>query len=149
MPDDLIAADDAIIQLDDLSPVPKYQQIVERVRALAAAGTLAPGARLPSVRQLAGDLGINVNTVLAAYRALEADGVVMMRHGARAMIHPRLARPSLPQPADVARVRALLERVRTDALLAGLRLEALRALALEVFGDPAARAPSGGGRADG
>lgn len=149
MPDDLIATDDAIIQLDDLSPVPKYQQIVERVRALAAAGTLAPGARLPSVRQLAGDLGINVNTVLAAYRALEADGVVMMRHGARAMIHPRLARPSLPQPADVARVRALLERVRTDALLAGLRLEALRALALEVFGDSAARAPSGGGRADG
>jgi DNA-binding transcriptional regulator YhcF (GntR family) len=137
-----------VIHLDDLSPVPKYQQIVERVRALAADGTLAPGARLPSVRQLAGDLGINVNTVLAAYRALEADGIVVTRHGARAMIHPRLARPSAPQPADVARVRALLERVRTEALLAGVRFEALRALALEVFGDPPTSARSGGEHAD-
>jgi GntR family transcriptional regulator len=122
-----------IIKLDETSPLPKYQQIVEQVRALVADGSLRPGAWLPSVRQLAGDLGINVNTVLAAYRALEADNVVLLRRGARAVVHPRLARPPNPRPADLARVRTLLERVRTEALLAGLRLETLRALATDVF----------------
>src|SRR5436305_13668717 len=109
-----------IIQLDEASPTPKYQQIAEQVRALVAERRLLPGTALPSVRQLAADLGINVNTVLAAYRALEADGVVLLRRGSRAVIHPRLAKATLPAPADLARIAALLERVRTDALLAGL-----------------------------
>jgi GntR family transcriptional regulator len=124
-----------VIQLDNASPLPKYQQILEQVEAHVAAGRLAPGAPLPSVRQLAGDLGINVNTVVAAYRVLESEGIVLLRHGSRAVIHPRLARPATPTPADVARLRAALERTRTEALLAGLSLETLRVLALEVFAD--------------
>src|SRR5262245_13777287 len=124
-----------MIRLDTLSPLPKYQQIVEQVKAYGAAGRLAPGAPLPSVRQLASDLGINVNTVIAAYRALEAEEIVLLRHGSRATIHPRLARPVEPRPADVARIRAGLERVRTEALLAGLSREATRALVREIFGE--------------
>ena len=124
-----------VIQIDDASPLPKYQQILEQVEAHVAAGRLAPSAPLPSVRQLASDLGINVNTVVAAYRALESEGVVLLRHGSRAVIHPRLARPATPASADLARLRAALERTRTEALLAGLSLEALRILALEVFAD--------------
>lgn len=124
-----------VIQLDDTSPMPKYQQIVEQVRALVAAGRLGPGAPLPSVRQLASDLGINVNTVLAAYRALEAEQIALVRRGSRAIIHPRLARPAEPRPDDLGRIRAALERTRTDALLLGIPLERLRALAAEVFAD--------------
>jgi GntR family transcriptional regulator len=124
-----------IIQLDEGSPAPKYQQIADQVRALVAARRLLPGAALPSVRQLAADLGINVNTVLAAYRALEADGVVLLRRGSRAVIHPRLARMTLAAPADVARIAALLERVRTDALLAGMTPEQLHGLAERIFAD--------------
>ena len=127
------AADPPIIQLDEGSPTPKYQQIAEQVRALVASRRLAPGAALPSVRQLAADLGININTVLAAYRALEADGVVLLRRGSRAVLHPRLAQATLPGPADLARISALLERVRTDALLAGLTPEQLHELAEEIF----------------
>lgn len=123
----------AVLRLDAQSPVPKYQQIVDQVKALAAAGTLAPGAALPSVRQLASDLGINVNTVVAAYRALEAEQILLLRHGTRAVIHPRLARPGAPRADEVARVRALLGRVRTEALLAGIGGEELRALAAEIF----------------
>ena len=127
--------DAAVIRLDEASPTPKYQQIVEQVRALVATGALPPRTPLPSVRQLAADLGINVNTVLAAYRALEAEGVILLRHGARAVVHPRLARAVEPRTDDIERIRAALERTRTDALLLGLTLEDLRALAAEVFAD--------------
>ncbi|HEV2460298.1 MAG TPA: GntR family transcriptional regulator [Ktedonobacterales bacterium] len=122
-----------VIQLDDASTTPKYQQIVDQVRALVAVRTLEPGTPLPSVRQLASDLGINVNTVLAAYRALEADEIVLLRRGTRAVVHPRLARHPTPQADDIGRIRAALARIRTDALLLGLPLERLRALAAEVF----------------
>jgi DNA-binding transcriptional regulator YhcF (GntR family) len=127
------AAQAPVIQLDEASASPKYQQIVDQVRALIAAGALRAGAPLPSVRQLASDLGINVNTVLAAYRVLEAEEMVLVRRGARAIIHPRLARPLSPPPDAIGRIRTALDRTRTDALLRGIPLERLRALANEVF----------------
>lgn len=123
-----------VISLDETSPTPKYQQIVDQVRALVAQGALAPGTALPSVRQLAADLGVNINTVLAAYRALEAEGIVLLRRGSRALVHPRLTSVPAPGPRDIEHVRALLERVRTDALLLGLTPDMLRGLAREVFG---------------
>lgn len=123
----------AVIRLDDLRATPKYQQIVEQIRTFVADGTLTPGMALPSVRQLATDLGINVNTVVAAYRALEAEGIILLRRGSRATVHPRLRLPAAPQPTDVARVRSMLERVRVDALLLGLDLQTLRSLAAETF----------------
>ncbi len=129
------------ITLDLSSSQPIYLQIVEQVRRHVAEGRLPPGAPLPSVRQLGADLGVNVNTVLAAYRALEAEGIVLLRRGARATIHLRLAQRPAAQPDDVARIRAALERTRTDALLAGLTPPMLRALAAEVFG-PAEVAPA-------
>ncbi|MGE5334118.1 MAG: hypothetical protein ACM3N4_05415, partial [Nitrososphaerota archaeon] len=73
--------------------------------------------------------------VLAAYRALESEGIILLRHGARAVVHPRLARAIEPRSDDVERIRAALERTRTDALLLGMTLEHLRALAAEVFAD--------------
>jgi GntR family transcriptional regulator len=124
-----------VILLVETSPTPKYQQIVEQVRELVATGALPPRTPLPSVRQLAADLGINVNTVLAAYRALESEGIILLRHGARAVVHPRLARAVEPRIDDVERVRTALQRIRTDALLLGMSLESLRALSAEAFAD--------------
>ena len=61
---------------------PPFEQLRRQVAAAAAAGTLAPGHRLPTVRQLAADLGLAANTVARAYRELEADGVIET-HGRR------------------------------------------------------------------
>lgn len=122
-----------VISLDETNPTPKYQQIVDQVRALVAQGQLRPGEVLPSVRQLAADLGVNINTVLAAYRALEAEGIVLLRRGSRATVHPRLTNSPEPGPMDFARVRSMLERVQTDALLLGLTPAMLAQVAEQVF----------------
>jgi DNA-binding transcriptional regulator YhcF (GntR family) len=62
----------------DLSP---GLQLSWRLRALISSGRLAPGERLPSVRDLAARAGVNVNTARAAYRRLEREGLVVSRHG--------------------------------------------------------------------
>ena len=58
------------------SGVPIYRQLMDQVRALSASGVLKPGELLPSVRQLAAELEINMMTVSKAYTRLEAEGVV-------------------------------------------------------------------------
>lgn len=58
------------------SPEPVYEQIVRQIQAGVGTGDLAPGAALPTVRQLADDLRINRNTVARAYKQLEDQGVI-------------------------------------------------------------------------
>jgi GntR family transcriptional regulator len=59
------------------SPEPVYEQIVRQVQDAVASGGLRPGAPLPTVRQLAGDLQLNRNTVARAYKQLEDRGVIL------------------------------------------------------------------------
>jgi GntR family transcriptional regulator len=59
------------------SPEPVYEQIVRQVQDAVASGELATGAPLPTVRQLAGDLQLNRNTVARAYKQLEDRGVIL------------------------------------------------------------------------
>jgi GntR family transcriptional regulator len=72
-----------ILHLRTDSPVPPYEQLRAQIATMVASGVLAPGARLPTIRQLAGDLGVAGGTVSRAYRELERDGVVTGRgrHG--------------------------------------------------------------------
>jgi GntR family transcriptional regulator len=67
-----------------LSPAdaqPMYRQIVEQVSAKVVAGDWAPGAALPSIRELAAANGVSVITVKRAYLELEHAGVIVTRHG--------------------------------------------------------------------
>jgi DNA-binding transcriptional regulator YhcF (GntR family) len=64
------------IVIDPGSPVPPYEQLRAAVAGQVASGQLSAGARLPTVRRLATELGLAVNTVAKAYRELETDGVV-------------------------------------------------------------------------
>ena len=68
-----------ILSIDPGSPTPAYEQIRDQVVAAVAARTLHPGTRLPTVRQLAGDLGLAANPVARAYRELETEGHVATR----------------------------------------------------------------------
>lgn len=66
--------EDALIAVAPELETPPYQQIFEQIRAAIERGSLAPGAALPTVRQLAGDLGVAPNTVARAYADLQAEG---------------------------------------------------------------------------
>lgn len=68
-----------MLRLDPASADPPFAQLRAQITAQVAAGELAPGDRLPTVRRLAGDLGIAPNTVARAYRELEADGLIVGR----------------------------------------------------------------------
>jgi GntR family transcriptional regulator len=79
-----------MIRIDLDSPRPLEEQIVQALQQAVAQGAVAPGGELPSVRQLAGDLGVHWNTVARAYRRLAEDGLLIVRRGRGAMIRPRL-----------------------------------------------------------
>ena len=68
--------------IDPRSPNPLYAQIAAHIRVAVASGEVRPGDALPSVRALAQSLRVNPATVVQAYRELEMDGFVEMRHGA-------------------------------------------------------------------
>jgi GntR family transcriptional regulator len=96
---------------------PLYQQIVDGVKALIARGDLREGATLPSVRQVAGDLGVNLNTIAVAYRRLQEEGFLAIRHGAGTVVLSRRARAveedELRQPLRTALTQMVLAG-RTD-----------------------------------
>jgi DNA-binding transcriptional regulator YhcF (GntR family) len=68
-----------LITVDAASPVPPFEQVRSQIAVQIADGVLVPGTRLPTVRQLASDLGLAVNTVARSYRELEAAGLVETR----------------------------------------------------------------------
>ncbi|MBC8249514.1 MAG: GntR family transcriptional regulator [Anaerolineales bacterium] len=70
-----------MMQIDRQSGVPTYLQIVAQIKNLVAVGKLQPGERLPPIRQLGVDLGVNFNTVAHAYKELDREGVISTRRG--------------------------------------------------------------------
>ena len=73
----------AFIKIEPTSGIAPYQQVREQILAAIAKGKLAPGTKLPSVRALAGNLNLAVNTVAKVYKELELQGAVVTRgrHG--------------------------------------------------------------------
>lgn len=65
-----------VVSIDSSSPVPPFEQLRMQLSAQIRSGAIAAGTQLPTVRQLAGDLGLAKNTVVRAYRALEEEGLV-------------------------------------------------------------------------
>jgi DNA-binding transcriptional regulator YhcF (GntR family) len=105
---------------------PLYRQIVDGVKALMARGELREGMTLPSVRQVAGDLGVNLNTIAAAYRQLQEEGLVTVRHGAGAVVSARH-----PREVEPAELRKPLRTALTQLVLAGLNDREILAAARE------------------
>ncbi|MBA3823648.1 MAG: GntR family transcriptional regulator [Ktedonobacterales bacterium] len=125
------------ISIDERSKEPIYRQIMQGVRHLVATGQLVAGDELPSLRQLAVDLNVHLNTVALAYRELERQGIVRLRQGSRATILSVDRASLVPDPQVHTLLREQLERLRTEAILAGVPLAEVRELAMEVLQEDA------------
>lgn len=73
------------IDIDD--PAPPFAQLIAQVKAAVQSGQLRPGQPLPSIRQLANDLALNLKTVAKAYRLLERDAVIQTRGYRGSFVH--------------------------------------------------------------
>ena len=74
------------IRIDNASGRPVYQQIMDQVKRDIALGRLTKDEKLPTVRQLAGRLAINPNTIAKAYRQLEQEGIIVTKPGTGAFV---------------------------------------------------------------
>lgn len=121
------------IRLD--SPVSINDQIVQGIRRLIAGGELKPGDELPTVRQLAADLGVNLNTVARAYRELEDAGLVSTVRGRGTQLTAATLSSQKPQQVR-EQVSGQLAAALTDAKLAGWerhKAEAMLQSLLDMF----------------
>jgi GntR family transcriptional regulator len=109
--------------IDPRSPTPLYEQIAARVRMAVAAGELASGDGLPSVRALSHALRINPATVVQAYRDLALDGFVEIRHGQGTFVREVAA----PRRADerAAQATELVRQLLQGAARVGIGVEEL------------------------
>ena len=99
-----------LLRVDPSASAPLYDQIADSIRQDAAAGRLAAGDRLPSAREVAESLDVNLHTVLKAYQVLRDEGLVEMRRGRGAVLSERagaFAELRSDAQALVARARAL------------------------------------------
>jgi len=97
------------------SGVPIYLQLMEQVKHAIETGALRPGDQLPGMRPLAEELVINPNTVAKAYRELEHEGVIELRHGAGAFV------------AGNAGAKKDTDKVRATQAIVSTAVEKLRA----------------------
>ena len=102
------------VRIEPGSGVPISRQIADQVRAQCASGVLAPGDRLPSIRELARELAVNQNTILRVYERLTGEGLLERRHGDGTYVSKLL--------------RAAADRLVLRARLLGMGPEELRQL---------------------
>jgi GntR family transcriptional regulator len=99
------------LRLNASSGTPLYLQLVERLKHSIATGAIRAGEQLPSVRKMAEDLVINPNTVVRAYRDLESDGIVELRHGSGVFVRESVsARADLMKRAEPV-IRSAVDRL--------------------------------------
>src|SRR6266446_2343716 len=103
-----------IFKPNPASGVPIYLQLMEQVKHSIETGALRPGEQLPGIRPLAEQLVINPNTVAKAYRELEHEGVIDLRHGAGAFVTENAGAKKLTDKLRAGQVviTAAVERLR-------------------------------------
>jgi GntR family transcriptional regulator len=99
-----------IFRLPQSSGVPVYLQLMEQLRHAVETGTLREGDQLPTIRKVAGDLVVNPNTVARAYRELEHEGILELKHGTGAFVKAAGGRARVLRNAH-ALVRGAIERL--------------------------------------
>lgn len=122
------------LRIDLASPRPVYEQIVSGLRAVLVAGSFQPGDQLPTVRQLAVDLGVHHNTVAESYRVLAEEGWLDLRRGRGAVVLDRRG----PRPTAEAkqgfgrRLEELVAKAIADGVPRAALADQMAALARKV-----------------
>ena len=121
-----------LLRLDPRSGTPLFEQLVFQVKRAVAEGQLAEGDKLPSVRELARELGINPNTVVRAIEGLERDGVIVRRQGSGCFVQGRSQ--DLAARERRRRLERLFSEAVTEAFHLGFTAEDMRAALEEEIG---------------
>ena len=115
------------------SGVPIYRQLMDQVRSLVSSGRLRPGDRLPSVRQMAAELEVNMMTVSKAYARLEADGVLERERGLGMRVPEAASRGAAAAPmASVAERQQELKPIADELATRAWQLKLTDAQTLDV-----------------
>jgi GntR family transcriptional regulator len=104
-----------LLAIDTESRTPIYEQLANGLKGMIARGELREGVTLPPVRQMAADLGVNLNTVAVAYRQLQSEGLITVKHGSGAVVS---SRTTSEQNEDA--LRKPLRSALTQLVLSGM-----------------------------
>jgi GntR family transcriptional regulator len=115
---------DRILRIDLSSPVPGYRQIADGLRAMLVGGTFKAGEQIPTVRQVAIDLGVHHNTVAEAYRILAEEGWLELKRRRGAVVVERES--PKPKPEAEASLAKRLRELAAEAVGRGLGVEVVR-----------------------
>jgi GntR family transcriptional regulator len=105
-----------IFRLNPSSGIPLYLQLMQQVKHAVETGALREGDQLPAIRKVAEDLVMNPNTVVRAYRELEHDGVIELRHGSGAYIKESAGTRAKVIHKAQAAVQSMIERLASLGL---------------------------------
>jgi GntR family transcriptional regulator len=112
------------LTINEADSRPIYLQIISQIREQVRSGRIKPGDELPSVRELADSLNINMHTVRSAYLKLRDQGIINLRLGRRATIAK--SHPTVKNEEAEAELQLRLEEWLTDALLLGLTSDQIK-----------------------
>lgn len=105
-----------LFAINTRSPVPLYEQIQTSITRLALAGAIAPHDKLPSVRQIAKDYGINPNTVSKAYSLLETQGILYTVPGRGCFVAENASHNQHHQQALLAQFEQLVSECQASLI---------------------------------
>ncbi len=114
------------ITIDERDRRPIYRQVVDEIKGLIARRELEEGSSLPPVRQVAADLGVNLNTIAFAYRQLQKEGFIQVKHGSGAIVSSRVVSGKAEE-----QLRVQLNTVLTQLALAGLKHSEIKTMVNE------------------
>ena len=129
-----------IFHLNQSSGTPLYIQLMEQVKHAVETGALREGDQLPTIRKVAEELVVNPNTVVRAYRELEHEGILELKHGSGAFIKE----PAGGRARVIRKAQAVVQSAVERLMLLGLTEDELRRLFENELAQARAERLSGG-----
>ena len=121
-----------LLHVDERDPRPIYSQLAAQVKEQIRRGLIRPGDELPSVRDLASALGINLHTAHRAYQVLRGEGVIVLRLGRRPRVAALREEPAGREEIQ-RRLTGRLNELITEAFHLGLSARDFRSLVDEML----------------